>query len=48
MHTDPGPYWDWAHYFQLMGAPLQATAGPHGGLVTIRPDFEKNRAVYTG
>lgn len=26
MHTDPGPYWDWAHYFELMGAPLRATA----------------------
>ncbi len=24
MHWDPGPYWDWEHYFQLMGAPLQA------------------------
>lgn len=48
MHTDPGPYWDWAHYFQLMGAPLRATAGPQGGLVTIRPDYEKNQPVYTG
>jgi hypothetical protein len=22
MHYDPGPYWDWAHYFDLLGAPL--------------------------
>lgn len=21
MHTDPGPYWDWAHYFTLLGRP---------------------------
>ncbi|MFD0664713.1 N-acetylmuramoyl-L-alanine amidase [Thermocatellispora tengchongensis] len=21
MHVDPGPYWDWAHYFTLLGAP---------------------------
>ncbi|WP_331446623.1 N-acetylmuramoyl-L-alanine amidase [Streptomyces xanthochromogenes] len=21
MHWDPGPYWDWNHYFSLMGAP---------------------------
>ncbi len=26
MHYDPGPYWDWDHYFALLGAPLpQAT-----------------------
>jgi hypothetical protein len=48
MHTDPGPYWDWAHYFRLMGAPLRATAGPSGGLVTIRPDYETNQPLYTG
>lgn len=48
MHTDPGPYWDWAHYFELMGAPLRATAGPSGGLVTIRPDYETNQPPYTG
>jgi hypothetical protein len=48
MHTDPGPYWDWAHYFELMGAPLRATAGPSGGLVTIRPDYETNQPLYTG
>ncbi len=22
MHYDPGPYWDWAHYFDLLGHPL--------------------------
>ncbi len=22
MHWDPGPYWDWNHYFYLLGAPL--------------------------
>ncbi|MBB5935340.1 N-acetylmuramoyl-L-alanine amidase [Streptomyces zagrosensis] len=48
MHTDPGPYWDWAHYFQLLGAPLTRTAGPGGGLVTIRPDYDRHQPVYTG
>ncbi|MDX3228103.1 peptidoglycan recognition family protein [Streptomyces sp. ME19-01-6] len=48
MHTDPGPYWDWAHYFTLLGAPFHATAGASGGLVTIRPDYDTHQPVYTG
>ncbi|HEY8983599.1 MAG TPA: peptidoglycan recognition family protein [Streptomyces sp.] len=47
MHTDPGPYWDWRHYFELLKAPIRATAGPHGGLVTIRPSYGANRPLYT-
>ncbi|MBB4899595.1 hypothetical protein FHS37_003656 [Streptomyces griseostramineus] len=48
MHTDPGPYWDWAHYFELLGRPFEATAGGHAGMVTIRPDYAANRPVFTG
>ncbi|KPC59459.1 N-acetylmuramoyl-L-alanine amidase [Streptomyces chattanoogensis] len=48
MHTDPGPYWDWAHYFTLLGAPFTPNAGPGGGLVTIRPGYDRNRPEYTG
>ncbi|MFI9004333.1 N-acetylmuramoyl-L-alanine amidase [Streptomyces sp. NPDC053541] len=48
MHTDPGPYWDWAHYFRLLGRPLTPSAGPDAGVVTIRPDYATNRPVYTG
>ncbi|MGP3925813.1 N-acetylmuramoyl-L-alanine amidase [Streptomyces sp. 8N616] len=48
MHTDPGPYWDWAHYFQLIDAPVRATAGARSGLVTILPEYEENKPVYTG
>ncbi|MFI1658670.1 N-acetylmuramoyl-L-alanine amidase [Streptomyces sp. NPDC020472] len=48
MHTDPGPYWDWAHYFRLLGRPVTPSAGPHAGVVTIRPDYESHRPVYTG
>ncbi|MEU8542519.1 peptidoglycan recognition family protein [Streptomyces sp. NPDC048717] len=48
MHTDPGPYWDWAHYFQLLGRPITPSAGPHAGVVTIRPDYASNQPVYTG
>ncbi|WP_306324771.1 N-acetylmuramoyl-L-alanine amidase [Streptomyces venezuelae] len=48
MHTDPGPYWDWAHYFQLLGRPITPSAGPRAGVVTIRPEYGANRPVYTG
>ncbi|MFF4150407.1 N-acetylmuramoyl-L-alanine amidase [Streptomyces sp. NPDC001651] len=48
MHTDPGPYWDWRHYFELLGRPLAPTAGAKGGLVTIRPDYATNRPEFTG
>jgi len=48
MHTDPGPYWDWQHYFQLLGKPFHRTAGAKGGLVTILPDFAANQPQYTG
>ncbi|MFF4145825.1 N-acetylmuramoyl-L-alanine amidase [Streptomyces sp. NPDC001698] len=48
MHTDPGPYWDWRHYFKLLGRPFEPSAGKNGGLVTIRPDFAANRPEYTG
>ncbi|UCM89299.1 N-acetylmuramoyl-L-alanine amidase [Streptomyces marincola] len=48
MHTDPGPYWDWAHYFELLGAPLRPTAGPHGGLVTIAPEYAAHTPEFEG
>jgi N-acetyl-anhydromuramyl-L-alanine amidase AmpD len=52
MHYDPGPYWDWAHYFDLLGAPLRGA--PFAGVavlaahvsdppvVTIAPRFATN------
>ncbi|MBT2490945.1 N-acetylmuramoyl-L-alanine amidase [Streptomyces sp. ISL-96] len=48
MHTDPGPYWDWAHYFQLLGRPFTPSAGPNSGVVTIRPEYAKHQPPYTG
>ncbi|MFD7710469.1 N-acetylmuramoyl-L-alanine amidase [Streptomyces sp. NPDC059786] len=48
MHTDPGPYWDWQHYFTLLGRPFHRTATSGGGLVTVRPDYATNQPVYTG
>nr|WP_049565423.1 peptidoglycan recognition family protein [Streptomyces sp. SBT349] len=47
MHTDPGPYWDWSHYFDLLGAPIRPTAGRDGGIVTIAPDYATHTPGYT-
>ncbi|WP_225833211.1 N-acetylmuramoyl-L-alanine amidase [Streptomyces sp. NK08204] len=48
MHDDPGPFWDWRHYFDLLGAPLRATAGPRSDMVTILPDFATHKPLFTG
>ncbi|ACU36438.1 peptidoglycan recognition protein family protein [Actinosynnema mirum] len=48
MHWDPGPYWDWSHYFDLLGAPLPTWGAPHSGVVTPNPDFATNRPRFTG
>ncbi|NUP77619.1 MAG: N-acetylmuramoyl-L-alanine amidase [Nonomuraea sp.] len=48
MHEDPGPFWDWAHYFQLMGAPLHQFGGPRSGSVMIKPDFATNKPYFYG
>ncbi|MFC4501001.1 MULTISPECIES: N-acetylmuramoyl-L-alanine amidase [Streptomyces] len=48
MHTDPGPYWDWRHYFELLGKPFGAVARASGDVVTIRPDYTANKPAYTG
>ncbi|MER6999376.1 N-acetylmuramoyl-L-alanine amidase [Streptomyces sp. NPDC000410] len=47
MHTDPGPYWDWAHYFTLLGKPFVPSAGPNAAVVTIRPDYGRHQPAYT-
>ncbi|PZG19794.1 N-acetylmuramoyl-L-alanine amidase [Nonomuraea aridisoli] len=46
MHEDPGPYWDWAHYFDLMGKPFRAAKG--GDSVLIRPSYNSHRPRFTG
>ncbi|PWI13491.1 N-acetylmuramoyl-L-alanine amidase [Streptomyces sp. Act143] len=49
MHTDPGPYWDWRHYFELLGRPLDGPGSKQGhGVLTILPDYATNQPVYTG
>nr|WP_229844749.1 N-acetylmuramoyl-L-alanine amidase [Streptomyces cinnamoneus] len=48
MHTDPGPFWDWAHYFDLLDRPFRTTGSPFSGMVTIAPDYDDHEPVYTG
>jgi N-acetyl-anhydromuramyl-L-alanine amidase AmpD len=49
MHWDPGPYFDWAHFMALVGAPLTPAGGDRTGrIVTIDPDFATNTQVVTG
>ncbi|MEU6271084.1 peptidoglycan recognition family protein [Streptomyces populi] len=48
MHTDPGPYWDWRHYFTLLGHPFHPTFGKGAELVTVLPDYDTNQPLYTG
>ena len=41
MHWDPGPFWDWAHYMELIGAPIAPSAGADN-IITIKPNFATN------
>lgn len=43
MHWDPGPYWDWGHYMNLLHRPTVPTAGWHAKAVTIAPKFNRNK-----
>jgi len=45
MHWDPGTFWDWNHYMDLIGAPVKANTGGSllvGGKVTISPAFDSS------
>ncbi|MFE1231052.1 N-acetylmuramoyl-L-alanine amidase [Streptomyces sp. NPDC058745] len=46
MHQDPGPYWDWDHYFDLLGKPFKAQGPATSQLVTIHPDYGSNNEPY--
>jgi hypothetical protein len=48
MHWDPGPYWDWEHYFDLLGAPIDKPSHGSGDVVTVAPGFDGNANPVTG
>ncbi|MGW5350123.1 N-acetylmuramoyl-L-alanine amidase [Streptomyces sp. NPDC004031] len=41
-HWDPGPGWDWEHFFDLLGAPIRATAPAGSPTVAIKPGYAHN------
>jgi hypothetical protein len=47
MHWDPGPFWDWAHYMDLLGAPIRRGGDGDSRIVTINPNFETNLQPLT-
>ena len=53
VHWDPGPYWDWDHYFELLGAPiggdLETTTNVEpGDVVEVRTGYADNVNPVTG
>lgn len=46
-HWDPGPGWDWEHFFDLLGAPIHATAAQGSPVVAIKPGYAHNRQSTT-
>ncbi|KAA1425036.1 N-acetylmuramoyl-L-alanine amidase [Mumia zhuanghuii] len=53
VHWDPGPYWDWEHYFDLIGAPIGQSAKntatvKAGDVVEVRPGYADNVNPVTG
>lgn len=48
MHWDPGAYWDWGHFFDLLGASINPSSGDKdSNIVTIRPNFNTNQPDFT-
>jgi N-acetyl-anhydromuramyl-L-alanine amidase AmpD len=51
MHWDPGPFWDWGHYMELLGGGDGHDAGhdqrPNKDIVTIAPHFQTNTPPMT-
>jgi N-acetyl-anhydromuramyl-L-alanine amidase AmpD len=47
MHWDPGPFWNWGHFMNLLGRYTVPTAGPNSPVVTINPVFANNIQTVT-
>lgn len=47
MHWDPGPFWDWQYYMQLVGAPITGNGDGRNNIVTINPNFNTNQQAFS-
>ncbi|MFD1124966.1 N-acetylmuramoyl-L-alanine amidase [Lentilactobacillus raoultii] len=47
MHWDPGTYWNWQHYFELLGVNFKNSQGS-GEIITITPDSNHNLTADSG
>ncbi|MFF2448487.1 N-acetylmuramoyl-L-alanine amidase [Neobacillus sp. NPDC058068] len=48
MHWDPGAYWDWSHFFNLLGVSINPSNGEkNSSIVTIRPNYNTNKISYS-
>jgi N-acetyl-anhydromuramyl-L-alanine amidase AmpD len=47
-HWDPGPYWNWSHFMDLLGAPIHPDAPPTSNVVAINPVFQLNQQAVSG
>ncbi|GAA1715644.1 N-acetylmuramoyl-L-alanine amidase [Isoptericola hypogeus] len=53
VHWDPGPYWDWDHYMELVGAPVGGGLAPTtdveaGDVVEVVAGYDDNANPVTG
>ena len=49
MHWDPGTYWNWNHYFDLMGVDLSQSQGDgSSSVITITPNEKYNLTAASG
>jgi N-acetyl-anhydromuramyl-L-alanine amidase AmpD len=47
MHWDPGPFWNWGHFMNLLGSYTVPTGSSHSKVVTINPVFQQNVQTVT-
>jgi hypothetical protein len=46
-HWDPGPFWDWQYYMELVGAPIAPVGNGSSNIVAINPDFDTNQQAFS-
>jgi hypothetical protein len=46
-HWDPGPFWNWQRYMELLGKPLPVVGATDSAVITINPPFDQNMPAVT-